>query len=78
MPRPQIEPHLSRLLTDEHTTIGCLLAVKPGGPYFAALYAPTDDSGLGFMLFDSAYGYGEASTADDAVWLARERLWNGL
>jgi hypothetical protein len=64
-------------LTEEKTAVGCLCEVKAGS-YFAALYAPTNDSGLGFMLFDSAYGWGEGPTADDAVHEARNKLWNGL
>jgi len=76
MHRPQIEPHLSRLLTSEKTMLGCCVETK--GVFFVALYAPVLGGRLAEYLFDSAYGYGEGPTPEDAIYAARDKLWNGL
>lgn len=77
MPRPKLEPHLQRLLTDESIRVGSLFEVDKKGHWFASLYSP--DIGAASVLNPKClYATGEASTPEDAIYAAREKLWNGL
>lgn len=79
MPRPQIEPHLLRLLSSEKTYIGALFNVKAddGGDYFCSLYAPGDGPGV-VLNPDVLYACAEGPTVEDAIHNARAKLWKGL
>lgn len=77
MGRPSIEPHLQRLLTDEHIVIGSLFQIAPGKPFYCSLYAPGDSIAV-VLAHDSLYAYAEGDTPEDAVYGARDILWKGL
>ena len=77
MPRPKLEPHLRRLLTEESVYIGALFQTERGGPYFTSLYAP--DLGVASMLNpDSLYAGAEGPTPEDAIHNGRAKLFGGL
>lgn len=78
MPRPTIEPHLLRLLTDEMTVIGSLFQVDPGKPFFCSLYAPGTRPAEVVLSHGAVYAYAEGPTPEDAIHEARRKLWGGL
>jgi hypothetical protein len=79
MPRPQIEPHLLRLLTSEQTFIGGLFNVnKDGsGDFYCTLYAPGDSPAV-VLNPNSLYAHGQGPTVEDAIHNTRAKLWKGL
>lgn len=80
MPRPEIAPHLRRLLIDEATVIGALFQIsdKGIGPFFCSLYAPGRKVAETMLSDKSLYAYGEGPTPEDAVYEARSKLWGSL
>jgi len=78
MPRPALEPHLRRLLTDEAIVIGSLFQTAEGKPFFCSLYAPGTNVAHCVLSPDSVYAYAEGPTAEDAVYEARKKLWGDL
>lgn len=80
MPRPEIEPHLRRLLTDEATVIGSLFQIseKGIGPFFCSLYAPGDNPAKTVLSDGVCYAAAEGPTPEDAIHEARSKLWGGL
>lgn len=80
MPRPEIEPHLRRLLTDEATVIGSLFQIseKGTGPFFCSLYAPGEKAAQMVLCEGICYAIGEGPSPEDAVYEARGKLWGGL
>lgn len=76
MPRPKLEPHLRRLLIDEQIFILSLFTTKQG-PYFCSLVAPVEDISDA-LLEGQCYATGQGDIPEDAVYAARQKLWNGL
>lgn len=74
--RPQLEPHLSRLLTTEKIVVGSLFEYK-SGTYWCSLYAPGTDHNV-VLNPECMYAVGEGPTPDDAVYAARTKLWGTL
>jgi hypothetical protein len=79
MPRPQIEPHLLRLLTSERTYISALFAINGGesGPFYCSLYAPGDGPSV-VLSPGTLYACAEGPTVEDAIHNARYKIWKGL
>jgi len=79
MPRPELEPHLQRLLTSEDTRILALFSVPASGngPFFCSAIGPAEELR---MPWDErvVYAYSEGPTPEDAVYAVRQKLWNGL
>lgn len=78
MPRPKLEPHLQRLLNDERTYVGALFQVNDGGPWWCSLYAPVQEGVCPVLDPSISYAYDEGPTPEDAIYGARDKLWNGL
>ena len=77
MPRPKLEPHLQRLLIDESIHIGSLFQVSSREGWFSSLYSP--DLGAASVLNPAClYAYGEGESPEEAVFAARDKMWNGL
>lgn len=78
MSRPALEPLTRRLLIDEVTTIMALFSIKgEEGPFYCSLTAPADNISDA-LAHHNCYAYAEGATPDDAVYAARQKLWNGL
>lgn len=78
MPRPAIQPHLQRLLKTERIFIVSLFETdRNSGKFFCALKAPCDDIS-GALDHDLLYTTGIACSPDDAVHVARSKLWGNL
>lgn len=78
MPRPNLEPHLQRRLTEEKTVIGSLFQVDKGKDFFCSLYAPGTNPAQTILDHGSLYATGMGLTPEDAVYEARAKLWGGL
>ena len=77
MSRPKLEPHLSRLLTEEATIIMSLFQVSGREGFHCSLSAPSFR--IGDTLQDGqVYAVGWGDTAEDAVYEARDKMWKGL
>lgn len=77
MPRPKIEPHLQRLLTEESVHVGALFQTQSDGPWFTSLYSP--DKGVASVLNPTClYAWAEGPTPEDAIHNGRAKLFGGL